>query len=184
MITIPLYLQINITSRENRTPIILKTTCKSSLTFKVTYCIIRRHCSKVSNCVILQRTVMLKTFIKANTAIIVRTTLLGWLKDLALCLALHSVPSKRQGRSSKAPSTGPRLLPLRYPQLTLPSLAAPFPSPVLHAKPHKFTYIPRKRKKKSILTLGCYQLRQKTIPPSTIFYKFPSYLHQRCYNGV
>lgn len=149
-ITIPLYLQINITSRENHTPIILKITCKSSLTFKVTYCIIRKHCSKVSNCVILQRTVTLKTFIKANTAIIVRTTLLGWLKDLALCLALHSVPSKRQGRSSKAPSTGPRLLPLHCPQLTLPSLAAAFPSPVLHAKTTQVYIYPQEKKKKKI----------------------------------
>lgn len=99
---------------------------------------------------ILQRTVTLKTFIKANTAIIVRTTLLGWLKDLALCLALHSVPSKRQGRSSKAPSTGPRLLPLHCPQLTLPSLAAAFPSPVLHAKTTQVYIYPQEKKKKKI----------------------------------
>lgn len=84
---------------ENHIVIILKITSKSYLTFKVNYCTIIRHCSKVT--VILQRTVMLKTFIKANTAIIVRTTLLGWLKDLALCLMLHSVPSKQQGRVQK-----------------------------------------------------------------------------------
>lgn len=109
---------------ENRIMIILKITSKSYLTFKVNYCIIRRHCSKVSNCVILQTAVTLKTFIKASTAIIVRTTLLGWQKDLALCLVLHSVPSKRQGRGLKVFSRGPRLRPPRCPELTLPSLPA------------------------------------------------------------
>lgn len=66
--------------------IILKITSKSYLTFKVNYCIISRQCPKLSNSVILQTTAKLKTFIKANTAITVHTTFLGWLKDLALCL--------------------------------------------------------------------------------------------------
>lgn len=137
---------------ENRIMIILKITSKSHVTFKVNYCIIRRRCSKVRNCVILQTPVMLKTFIKANTAIIVRTTLLGWLKDLAPCLALHSVPSKRQGRSSKvftavcahcAALSSRCLRPEHSARLSLRAS----PSPLPHTKPHKLTYILRGEKK-------------------------------------
>lgn len=131
---------------ENRIMIILKITSKSYLTFKVNYCIIRRQCSKASNSVILQTTAKLKTFIKADSAITVHTTFLGAAEGFGpVPPVLHSVPSKQQGRSSTAFSTGLHLLPLHCSELMLPSLGGAFPSSVLHGKPHRFTYNRRKK---------------------------------------
>lgn len=143
---------------ENGIMIIFKITSKLYLTFQVNYCIIRRHCSKVSNCVILQITVTLETFIKANTGIIVCATLLGWLKDLALCLVLHSVLGEQQGRSSKVLSKGPCLRPPHCSGLTLPSLPAesesePWGFSKSFIQNHTSLFTSPGKKKKSILTL-------------------------------
>lgn len=82
----------------------------------------------------------------ANTTIIVRTTLLGWLQDLASCRVLHLVPSKQQGRSSKV--FGTACVCSHY--IALSSFCSEWKgssSPALYTKPHKFM---QKAKKNSL----------------------------------
>lgn len=168
---------------ENHILIILKITSKSYLTFKVNYCIIRRQCLKPSNSVILQTTAKLKKFIKANTAITVHTTFLGWLKHLALCLlcCIQFLVSSRVGVQqhsaqayvcSHCTALSSCCLPLEELFQVLFFMQN---HTCLHISPGK---------KKSTLTLGRYQLQQRTIPLSAILHKFPSYLHQRSYSGA
>lgn len=152
---------------ENRIMIILKTTSKSYLTFKVNYCIIRRQCSKVSNSVILQTTAKLKTFIKANTAITVHTTFLGWLKDLALCLlcCIQFLGSSRVGvqqHSAQAYvcSHCTAWAHAAFSQRSFSKFCSSCKTPQVYIYPQE---------EKSTLTLGCYQLQQKTIPPLSYF---------------
>lgn len=167
--------------------IILKITNKSYLTFKVNYCIIRRQCSKLSNSVISQTTAKSKTFIKATTAITVHTTFLGWLKDLALCLlcCIQFLVSSRVGVQQHSAQAF-----VCSHCTALSSCCLPLEQLLQFCSSCKTTHVyiypqgKKKKKKINTLTSGRYQLQQRTIPLSTILHKFPSYLHQRFYNGA